>query len=467
MNKNMIETTGKELYHNDLNTQLLLGVAAIALGQALQNGNGFLTRLALLWLTIALICSCKSIFSQRLPFPVSKLTLWIILTAGLVLQIFQLLTTIPGWYILPASLEKLWQYRVCIFFGGISALLSLSPQSWFHPLVRRVLIALVFIAMLVAGIWVIRALPSPYIDVYMFHQTSSAALLQSDNPYELSEPNFYENMNLYGPELVKNGRMTIGNPYPPLSIYLSSIGYFVAGDIRYSHLAAIILGAILMVCLRPDRGALFGAYIFLFTPRVYLVLEQSWTEPLVLLLAVAVIWCAIHRPGWRFIALGLLIASKQYMILLSPLIVLLIPHNSSRQVWAKAIGWTIGTAFVVTAPLAFLNFPAFFWNVGQSQFYQIFRLDSLSYAAVYAIISGRLPSQYISFGILVIVLFLVWRYGQRSPSGYAAAMAFCLGIFFAFSKQAFCNYYFLVIGLLSAAIAAIPTLDISETQNPT
>jgi hypothetical protein len=463
----MIVAVSNELYHNDLNAQLLLGVAAISLGQALQNGNGFLARLALLWLTIALICACKSVFSQHLPFPVSKQTLWIILTAGLVLQIFQLLTTIPGWYILPASLEKLWQYQACVLLGGICALLSLSPRSWFHPHVRRVLIVLVFLAMLVAGVWVIRALPSPYIDVYMFHQTSSAALLQNDNPYELSEPNFYGNMNLYGSELVNNGRMTIGNPYPPLSIYLSSLGYFVAGDIRYSHLAAIILGAVLMVCLRPGRGALLGAYIFLFTPRVFLVLEQSWTEPLVLLLTVAVIWCAIHHPGWRFIALGLLIASKQYMILLSPLIVLLIPHNSSRQFWTKAVGWTIGSAFVVTAPLAFLNFPAFLWNVGQSQFYQIFRLDSLSYAAVYAILSGQLPSQYISFGVLIIVLVLVWRYGQRSPSGFAAAMALCLGIFFAFGKQAFCNYYFLVVGILSCAMAAIPTLDNSVNRKST
>jgi hypothetical protein len=214
-----------------------------------------------------------------------------------------------------------------------------------------------------------------------------------------------------------------------------------------------------MMFLRPGRDALLAAYIFLFTPRIFFVLEQSWTEPLVVLLAVAVVWCATHRPAWTFIVVGLLIASKQYMLFLLPLMVLLIPPASPRRVWAQACGWTLGTAFAVTAPLAFWNFPAFLWDVGLAQWYQVFRVDALSYAAVYARMFGHSPSQFLPYIALGVALLLIWRYGSHSPAGFAAALALGLGLFFAFNKQAFCNYYFLVVGVLCCALAAMPTSD--------
>lgn len=449
-----------KLSNNGSATKLLLGVAALALGQALQDGNGTLTFHAIVWLTIALICAGASVASHRLSFPqVSNKILWVVLVTGLIWQIFQLLTTLPGIYILPAELQKLWRFQACVVFGGICALLSLAPRTWFSLRARRGLIGLVFIAVLVASIWVIRATPNPHIDVFMFQQTSSAALKQGQNPYEQTPPNIYGNMEFYGAALVINGNMTIGNPYPPLSIYFSFLGYVLTGDIRYSYLAAILLAGLLMACLRPGRTALLAVYILLFTPRLYFVLEQSWIEPLVLLLAVAVVWCAIHRPAWIFVVLGLLVASKQYMIFLSPLIILLIPLKSSRRVWTQAGGWTVGVAFAVTAPLAFWNFPAFLWDVGLVQFYQISRLEALSYAAMYARMFGQFPSQYIPFVVLGAVLLIMWHYGARSPAGFAIAMALCLGLFFAFSKQAFCNYYFLVVGILCCALAALPASD--------
>ena len=449
-----------KLSHNGLATKLLLGVAALALGQALQDSNGFLTTPAIVWLTIALICAGASATSQHLSFPlVSHKALWAVLVTGLVWQIFQLLTTAPGIYILPAHFLILWQYQASVVFGGVCALLSLAPRAWYSLHARSGLIASAFFAVLLAGVWVIRASPRPLIDTYVFQQTSSEALLQGHNPYELTPPNIYGDMSFYGAELVKDGKMTIGNPYPPLSIYLSLLGYAIAGDIRYSHLAAILVAGVLMVCLRPGREALLAAYIFLFTPRVFFVLEQSWTEPWVLFLSVAVVWCAIHRPAWNFIVLGLLIASKQYTIFLFPLIVLLIPPASPRRVWEQAWGWTLGVAFAVTAPLAFWNFPAFLWDVGLAQWYQVFRVDALSYAAVYARVFGQLPSQFLSYIVLGAALLLIWRYGSRSPAGFAAALALCLGLFFAFSKQAFCNYYFLVVGMLCCALAAMHTSD--------
>jgi len=448
------------LSHNGFVTELFVGLAALALGHALQINNGSYSVSAMLWLSIALICMIASVALRRVSFPfVSNKVLWVVLATGLVWQIFQLFTSKPGIYISDAYLTGIWKFQGCVVIGGVCALLSLAPKAWFSGWVRSVLIAATFLAVLVAGIWVMLASPNPHIDVFMFQHTSSVALQQGQNPYEQTPPNIYGNMDFYGPGLVKNGRMTIGNPYPPLSIYLSFIGYILTGDVRTSCLVALLLAGLLMAFLRPGRTALLAAYIFLFTPRVFFVLEQSWTEPLVLLLGVAVVWCAIHRPAWRFVALGLLIASKQYMIFLAPLIILLIPPKSSPRVWAKACGWTVGVAFAVTAPLAFWNFPAFLWDVGLAQWKQVFRMDALSYAAWYAHLSGQIPPQVISFVVLGALLVLMWFLGARSPAGFAVAMALCLGLFFAFSKQAFCNYYFLVVGMACCALAAMPASD--------
>jgi hypothetical protein len=455
---------GNKLSHNNSFTKFFLGLAAFALGQVLQNGHQTFTVPAIIWLTIALICAGASVISQRHSLPnVSQKLLWFVLLTGLVVQIYQLTTSMPGHSIPPANFPKLQQFQIFILVGGICALLSLSPGNRIPRRMRSSLTGAAFVAVLAAGVWVIRASPNPFIDVYVFHQSSSEALLQGRNPYELTTPNIYGDTKFYGAAFVKDGQLTIGNPYPPLSIYLSFLGYALARDIRYSHLIAILVAGLLMAVMRPDQEALLATYLFLFTPRLYFVLEQSWTEPLVLCLLIAVVWSALHRPGLKFILLGLLIASKQYMLFIFPLIFKLFPPGTPRQKTVRSCAWVVGTAFTVTAPLAFWNFPAFLWNVGLFQWYQVFRMDSLSYAALYARMFGQTPSQFIPFIVLGAALFIVWRYGEHSPAGFAAGLAFCLGLFIAFSKQAFCNYYFLVVGTLCCAFAAFPRLDNQAT----
>jgi 4-amino-4-deoxy-L-arabinose transferase-like glycosyltransferase len=49
----------------------------------------------------------------------------------------------------------------------------------------------------------------------------------------------------------------------------------------------------------------------------------------------------------------------------------------------------------------------------------------------------------------------LWR-APRSPHGFALGVALVLGLFFAFNKQAFANYYYFVIGALCVAAATAP-----------
>jgi hypothetical protein len=54
----------------------------------------------------------------------------------------------------------------------------------------------------------------------------------------------------------------------------------------------------------------------------------------------------------------------------------------------------------------------------------------------------------------VPALLLSVRKASRGPAGFASAMALVYVVFIAFNKQAFCNYYFFVIGCFCCAIAA-------------
>jgi hypothetical protein len=47
----------------------------------------------------------------------------------------------------------------------------------------------------------------------------------------------------------------------------------------------------------------------------------------------------------------------------------------------------------------------------------------------------------------------LWRL-PRTPAGFGVAIGLTFWAFFVFNKQAFCNYYFFVIGALYASVAA-------------
>ena len=99
--------------------------------------------------------------------------------------------------------------------------------------------------------------------------------------------------------------------------------------------------------------------------------------------------------------------------------------------------------------------PAAFWqSVVALQFHQPFRPDALSVLSWWASRGHAQPPALISFAVAAAAsLLALWRL-PRTPAGFAMAIALTFFVFFAFNKQAFCNYYFFVIGALCAAVAA-------------
>jgi hypothetical protein len=111
-----------------------------------------------------------------------------------------------------------------------------------------------------------------------------------------------------------NGRLRFGYPYMPLTLLMSLPGYLVAGDVRYSHLAAMVAAAALIAYARPSRLSFAAAALLLLQPRGLYILERSWCEPQVVLLLAATVFAAARGSRYVPLSLGLLIVSKQYML---------------------------------------------------------------------------------------------------------------------------------------------------------
>ena len=424
----------------------LCAVAAIALGFAMQIGNGSYHPRAIFWLTIS-ITSCLAIFlfpridwlSRFKERPV----IWL-LAAGFAFQIWQLMITPANNYFpYPAF------YLVISIVLLLFLLIALMPR-WS----KGVQVPLLFLIHFALGVWVIKSTPNPPIDVFLFHKQSLEALLHGINPYTLSIPNIYEaSKGFYGEGVVVNGRVNVGFPYPPLSLLLALPGHLIGGDYRYSNLAAMTMSGFFMAYARPSRVSMIAAVVFLFTPRVFYLLELGWTEPLVVLLLTATIFCAWRAPRLLPFALGLLFAVKQYAVLTAPFVFFLLPGPFKMKDFLMLLGKATLVAALVTLPAFLINAGAFFKDVVAFQFRQPFRLDSLSYLAWIAQTTGKFLPAWLGFATIIPTTALVLKRGPRTPAGFAAAVALVFLVFFAFSKQAFGNYYYFCLGALCCAIA--------------
>jgi hypothetical protein len=429
----------------------LAALLLVVLGQLLLSSDGHNSPAAIRWLLLASVLAVLVLIAPPLAWleGLGPCTPSAVLLAGLVLQFSQVLTRPPGIYLRPGAG---WMgFLAAVGAGAVLAgSLAFAGSAW-----ARLGSALLAVCFLAAGLWVLHASPRPTIDVFVFQQQASDALLHGHNPYALTFPNIYGHTQFYGAEVTDGRTLLFGFPYPPLSLFLAVLGFVTSGDFRTAQLVALAVAAACLVALRPDRlGALIAA-VLLFTPRGLFVLEQGWTEPFGVALLGLVLLTAVRKPRWLWLALGTLFAWKQYTVVLLPLTALLLPRPFNFRVWARLVLPAFGVTLALTLPLALWDFRAFWHSVVWLQTVQPFRSDALSFpSAIVAL--GYTPPPIVPTLLVLTALataFVLWR-APRTPQGFATAVTFVLGVFFAFNKQSFCNYWFLVLGAAALAVAA-------------
>jgi hypothetical protein len=458
-----------------------LGVSAVGLGCGLQVNFGQYDPTALAYLGLAIVAGVVGLAgiargegSGRGVVPV--------LVAGLVVQFFVLICSNPMATLRVTSPGQLLVFRSGVLCAGVLAALALNGGRW-----GRVGWWLVLATHFLLGLWVLRAMPQPGVDVCLFQREAAEALSRGHNPYAMTFANLYPDAGrVYGAGTFAADRLLFGYPYPPLSLLLVLPGHLL-GDFRLSHLVATTAAGGLIAAARPGRVATAGAALFLFTPRGFFVLEAGWTEPMAVMLLAVVVFVACRRrdsvgadprvrPGpangqgghggpplqspakralrwveiWSLpVALGLLLVVKQYLILIAPLAVVLLPGSGRFRLRA-----VIATAAIVTLPLALWNLGPFVWSVCLLQFRQPMRADALSFLPLLAGVTRAPGAGVVPFVAAAGVAAWAGLRCPRTPGAFAAASAVMFLLFFALNKQAFCNYYFFVIGGLCCAIAA-------------
>lgn len=425
-------------------------LSAFAIGQAIQINDGMLHPAAIGWIALALTLLLAGLLPQDRLLPrVAKLPVAFVVAIGLAVQWAEQLFWGIRWC--ERTVGPIGWFGLAMAVAGIGAAL----------IVRTKRAAYLGLAILIAGhlgasYYVIGSQPEPFVDVWHLQQTGAAALLNGQNPYENIYRNIYEpDTSFYGPGLCKNGWLTCGFPYPPLSM-ISVLPGRIAGDIRWSHVAFMELAAIVLAICLPRPHGIWAAAMMLLMPRSLLIVKFGWTEPLVIFLFIATLYCAMRAPKWLWLALGLLLASKQYTVLIVPLVVAHLQRPSGWPEIARLLLKSTMVALVVTLPMALWDARAFVNSVVMTHFHQPFRMEALSFTAMLARMTGVKIGAGLGFLIAGAATIWTMRNAPRTPAGFAAATALVFGLFFAFNKQAACNYYFFVFAACCCAAACVP-----------
>ena len=449
-------------------------LCALAIGIAIQLHDGEYTPAAITLITVALFFSVLAVAysSQTNDILGAKNNLpVVVLCAAIGIESLLLFFTWPAGVdqqnVTSANhvlyLVRLAVAAIVVIFG-ISRIDFL--RCWWFPLL--------LVAHLTLGIWMIRSSPNPHIDVWVFEQQGPDALLHGRNTYVAEQakfPDIYHStrpgaQEVYGPGMSKDDLLQFGFPYPAVSLSLSTVGYKLTGDSRYAQVFALALAGLFIGYSRPGLLAKLAAVLLLFTPRVFFILGRAWTEPLVVMLLAATIFSACRKSTWLPIALGLFLASKQYLIFAVPLTFLLLPEPfdfRSRQSWMRWLRLLLiagAVAAAVTLPLALWDFRAFWFSLFTVQQKAPFRWDALSYLVFIGFRnSAWIPGVWVALlAASLAILLSIWK-APRNPFGFALAVGLTYLAFFAFNKQAFCNYYFFTIATFCCAIAAAQEPD--------
>lgn len=307
---------------------------------------------------------------------------------------------------------------------------------------------------------VVLASPFPYIDVWWYQQYAGSLIWQGRNPYTFLYPNIYGNTALFGEGVIERG-MIATFPYPPLTFLVGAPFVTYLEDVRFLWLGLAAVAALVARRWCRNEAAELAILVFLLQPRAFFVVEQSWTEPLIMMGFVATVFALVRwnarARGWIAAAFAgaLLLSSKQYAPLLALPFVPAVPRGRRAVTTALAAA----LAALVLIPFVVWNPHEFIRDVVLCQINQPFRMDALSWLVPVARMAGYPLSALWGFGAAALVLLLAAR-KEATPAHAARVSAAALLVFVLFNKQAFCNYYWLVVGLLAVSTS----LELSDRK---
>jgi len=433
--------------------------SAVVLGAALQVADGCLHDRAIVYLLVALVAMFAAV-ALGPPFAMRRITnarlFDVVCVLGLTWSCYGVMFKRPGIYLVKHPLIQIHHaFALSLFFGAAFLFLNRGQGL-------KLCAAAVGIGVTGMAVWMLVRSPKPFIDVWYWQEHSMALLGRGENPWAATMPNLYGTSNLFAPGSTDGNVVFTGYPYPPLTLLCGLPGHLLLGDYRWAYAVLLIGAAALCFFARPSHGTLLLAALFLGSPRMLFVLEQGWSEvPGIFFLGLLVfVWQ--RRPRLLPYVFGLLLASKQYFVFVAPLALLFLPDERRNLRGALSFGAkAMAVVALFTLPALLWNASALFGSLVTFQARQPFRPDALSVMAWTARDGVPILPGWPSWLSVLATWLYAYKKAPRSMFGFLSCSALTLALFFALSKQAFCNYYFLVVGALfmAAAAATMPSKD--------
>src|SRR4051794_18553922 len=283
------------------------------------------------------------------------------------------------------------------------------------------------------GIVTIVVVPNPHIDVWYLLQQSSDGLRRGQDMYRQHWQHSHGLQAIY--------------PYLPWTTVLLAPFRWLTTDVRAGLLLATLITSWQVRRLAPAAPAAL-ALLVLIHPHWIFLIDQSWTEPLVLvLLTAALLAISRGRPGVAIVALAAALACKQHVVLLLPLFAIWPSFGLRRTVQSAALAFVAVLPWLVWSPHQFWHDPV------------KANLD-LGVIPRALCIPSLLLRHDIEVGFWFTLLVLGAAYAvvllrvRRSTSGLALGSALVLLALDLANKQSFFNHYTLPLGLLVVALAA-------------
>lgn len=308
------------------------------------------------------------------------------------------------------------------------AVLPWLPQRWWR----------VGLGVMAAGYALVILGGPPLIDVWVILHDAALGLLDGLNPYTMHFP------------AVPIGQTDNCFNYLPATFLLTAPSQWLFSDVRWLE-TGYLLGAVALLGWHTKRWPL--ALLVGVLPGTLYVVQQAWTEPMLLLgLVAGYVLIERGRANWAIVPIALALATKQHLVLLVPLLAFW-PRFGWRRVLA-----TFGAAAAVCLPWVIADPDRF--RTCTADFFLFTPLRDRSVSA-YQLIPAPL-------GTLVVVVVLVVAYWLviRSRTGFLLGAGVVLAAFDLVNKQTFLNQWVFAAELVVAGLAVISTTPVGDTRDP-
>lgn len=353
-------------------------------------------------------------------------------------------------YLQPGDAATVRRILAAAAFGAAALLVALPRRG------ADAALGLALLAYTVTGALLIRLNPVPRIDVWYTLQGAADAIAGGHD--------------IYTEVWTAPTGIMEAFTYLPWTAVLLAPGRWLFGDVRWALMAITVVGALALRgyvprhrAAGPAQGNAAAAALLLLLPGTATMVEQAWTEPVLLagIAAASLAWRA-RRPALAALLLATALASKQHLALLVPLL-LVWPRFGARR--TAVVGATAG---LLVLPW-FLADPAAMWHDTVTY---LVNFPPLQFSDTLFIAAQRelswTPPFWLTGAVVLSVVGAAARAVHRRDPGPGELLrwaALVLLVANLVNKQAFYNQFWLV-GALVLASWANPEEEAADGRGP-